>query len=73
MNDAMIGLLDEIDLRLRHLRTLATLQASTMEQNAALMREVARLRAENRLLREEAASLERIIDRGGHTKLEAYA
>lgn len=73
MNDAMIGLLDEIELRMRHLRTLATLQASTMEQNAALMREAARLRAENRHLREEYAGLERIVARCSHFRVEAHA
>jgi regulator of replication initiation timing len=52
MNDAMLGLIEEMELRIQHLRTLAELQANVREQNATLMREVARLRAENRTLRD---------------------
>jgi regulator of replication initiation timing len=52
MSDAMLGLIEEMELRIQHLRTLAELQANVREQNATLMREVARLRAENRTLRD---------------------
>ena len=59
MSDAMLGLIEEMELRIQHLRTLAELQANVREQNATLMREVARLRAENRTLRD-------IVNREAH-------
>ena len=67
MNDAMKGLIEEIELRLRHLKTLAEMQAQTLETNAALMREVARLRSENR-------ALNQIIDETGvRARVSMYA
>jgi hypothetical protein len=67
MNDAMLGLIEEMELRIQHLRTLAELQANVREQNATLMREVARLRAENR-------ALNNIIDQAGvRNRVNLYA
>jgi len=67
MNDAMLGLIQEVELRIQHLRTLAELQANVREQNATLMREVARLRAENR-------ALNNIIDQAGvRNRVNLYA
>jgi glucose-6-phosphate-specific signal transduction histidine kinase len=67
MSDAMLGLIEEMELRIQHLRTLAELQANVREQNATLMREVARLRAENR-------ALNNIIDQAGvRNRVNLYA
>jgi len=53
VNEAMQGLIEEIELRLGHLRTLASLQGKVNDRNAELLRQVARLQGENQRLRAE--------------------